>query len=122
MSSPQPFFQCQPSTGQCWPHAIYSAAMLRLGVLAAVLFIASSPSHGASTGLRVATDGRSFTDASGKPFLWLGDTAWMLFHATDRAEAELYLDTRARQGFTVIQAALVMGPEDVCGTFVPNRY
>ncbi len=39
-----------------------------------------------------------------KPFFWLGDTAWELFHRLDRVEAEYYLKKRAAQGFTVVQA------------------
>ncbi|THF76750.1 DUF4038 domain-containing protein [Cohnella fermenti] len=38
------------------------------------------------------------------PFFWLGDTAWELFHRLSREDAELYLTTRAAQGFTVVQA------------------
>lgn len=40
----------------------------------------------------------------GKPFFWLGDTAWELFHRLNREEAEYYLKTRAAQGYTVVQA------------------
>ncbi len=40
----------------------------------------------------------------GKPFFWMGDTAWELFHRLDREEAEFYLKKRAAQGYTVIQA------------------
>jgi len=40
----------------------------------------------------------------GSPFFWVGDTAWELFHKLNREEAELYLITRAQQGFNVIQA------------------
>ena len=40
----------------------------------------------------------------------------------DREDVELYLATRARQGFTVIQAAVVMGEERVAGTKRPNAY
>ncbi len=39
-----------------------------------------------------------------KPFFWLGDTAWELFHRLDREEAEYYLKKRAAQGFTIVQA------------------
>ena len=52
----------------------------------------------------------------------LGDTAWLLTQMTTREDAELYLRTRAEQGFTVIQAALVMGEERVGGTLRPNKY
>lgn len=43
----------------------------------------------------------------GKPFFWLGDTAWELFHRLDRAEADTYLKRRSEQGFTVIQAVIL---------------
>ena len=54
--------------------------------------------------LRVDVDGRRVVHADGTPFLWLGDTAWELFHRLDRAEVERYLEKRRSQGFTVIQA------------------
>ncbi|MGH2559470.1 MAG: DUF4038 domain-containing protein [Thermomicrobiales bacterium] len=72
--------------------------------------------------ITVAPTNRYLLDASGKPFFWLGDTAWMLFQATTREEAELYLRARARQGFSVIQAALVMSEERVAGTLLSNAY
>jgi len=43
----------------------------------------------------------------GKPFFWLGDTAWLLFHKLDDGQIETYLENRALKGFTVIQATLV---------------
>ena len=39
-----------------------------------------------------------------KPFFWLGDTGWELFHRLSREEADKYLKNRADKGFTVIQA------------------
>ena len=66
--------------------------------------------------------GRYLVDGDGKPFFWLGDTAWLLSQIPNREDAEHYLATRARQGFTVIQAAAVMGEERVGGTARPNAY
>src|SRR5215204_3673804 len=40
----------------------------------------------------------------GKPFFWLGDTGWELFHRLNSKEAKQYLQRRSEQGFTVIQA------------------
>ncbi len=40
-------------------------------------------------------------------FFWLGDTAWELIHSTTREECSYYLQTRAAQGFTVIQAVVL---------------
>lgn len=56
--------------------------------------------------LRVSGNGR-YLLRDGKPFFWLGDTAWELFHRLNRAEADEYLKHRAEQGFTVIQAVLL---------------
>ena len=58
-------------------------------------------SHGP---LQVSEDARSLVHADGTPFLWLGDTAWNLFHRLTREEAEFFLEKRRSQGFTVIQA------------------
>lgn len=40
---------------------------------------------------------------NGQPFFYLGDTAWELLHRLTLSEAEEYLQTRARQGFNVVQ-------------------
>src|ERR1700753_3340688 len=55
----------------------------------------------------------------GKPFFWLGDTAWELFHRLDREDADLYLKTRSKQGFTVIQAVVLA---ELDGLHTPNAY
>src|SRR5688572_7791602 len=65
--------------------------------------------------LSVAPSGRYLTER-GKPFLWLGDTVWLLAQMPSHEELELYLKTRAKQGFTVIQLTAVMGEERVWGT------
>ncbi|OYW25322.1 MAG: hypothetical protein B7Z44_19190 [Caulobacter sp. 12-67-6] len=38
--------------------------------------------------------------ADGRPFFYLGDTAWELFHRLSRAEAERYLQDRAARSFS----------------------
>ena len=55
-------------------------------------------------------DGRTFVDEHGKPFLFLGDTAWELGHRLTRADAETYLRTRRDQGLVDI---------DVFGGWIP---
>jgi hypothetical protein len=52
-----------------------------------------------------------------KPFYWLGDTGWELFHRLNREEAEQYLRTRSEQGFTVIQAVVLA---ELDGLHTPN--
>jgi Protein of unknown function (DUF4038) len=50
-------------------------------------------------GSELNTNGRYFV-RNGEPFFWLGDTAWTIANLYTPAEAEEYLDHRARQGFT----------------------
>jgi len=69
--------------------------------------------------LRVHPNGRFLMESDGTPFFWLGDTAWELFHRLDREEADLYLTTRADQGFTVIQAVALA---EFSGLTEPNAY
>ncbi|MEP0711765.1 MAG: glycoside hydrolase family 140 protein [Algoriphagus sp.] len=69
--------------------------------------------------LKVTTNGRYLETLDSKPFFWLGDTAWELFHKLDREEAVHYLKTRANQGFTVIQA-VILAERD--GVRTPNAY
>lgn len=54
--------------------------------------------------LKVSENRRHLVTEDGRPFFWLGDTAWELFHRLDRRDAESYLKLRAQQRFTVIQA------------------
>ncbi len=81
-----------------------------------VTFLAVTASPG---NLRVSPEGRIFTAADGQPFLWIGDTAWELFHRLDRDEARHYLTRRAEQGFNVIQAVMLAERD---GLRVPNAY
>ncbi|HAV63639.1 MAG TPA: hypothetical protein DCY13_14890, partial [Verrucomicrobiales bacterium] len=69
--------------------------------------------------LEVSPDGRHLVHENGKPFLWLGDTAWELFHRLNREEAVDYLEDRRSKGFTVIQAVLLA---EMDGLNVPNAY
>lgn len=61
----------------------------------------------AETRLRVSENHRFLLREDGKPFFYLGDTAWELFHRLNREEADKYLENRARKGFTVIQAVAI---------------
>lgn len=69
--------------------------------------------------LRVSDNQRFLQTVDGQPFFWLGDTAWELFHRASREEAIQYLDTRAAQGFTVVQAVALA---EFGGLDVPNAY
>ena len=54
--------------------------------------------------LYIQPDKRVITRGDGKPFFWLGDTAWELFHRLNKEETDYYLKNRVDKGFTVIQA------------------
>ena len=57
----------------------------------------------------VSTNGHFLQHKDGRPFFWLGDTAWNLFQRLDREEAERYLENRRSKGFNVIQAVAFHG-------------
>jgi hypothetical protein len=59
----------------------------------------------------VSPNHRFFQFQDGRPFFWLGDTAWLLTSQLDRADTLTYLDNRAQKGFTVIQVSLVHNPQ-----------
>jgi hypothetical protein len=72
-------------------------------------FDATAAKSVAGMRLKVSSNGRYFVDQDGKPFFYLGDTAWLLFQRLDREEVEEYLMDRARKGFTGIQAYVLRG-------------
>jgi hypothetical protein len=67
--------------------------------------------------LQVSPNRRFLVHDDGTPFFYLADTAWELFHRLTREEADFYLQTRAAQGFTVIQAVALA---EYGGLTVPN--
>jgi hypothetical protein len=69
--------------------------------------------------LKVSSNHRFLIDENGKPFFYLADTAWELFHRLTREEAVDYLGTRAQQGFTVVQAVAIA---EFNGLTDPNAY
>ncbi|HUX58115.1 MAG TPA: DUF4038 domain-containing protein [Bacteroidales bacterium] len=48
--------------------------------------------------LKISENGRYLKTKEGKPFLYLGCTAWELFHRLNREEATEYLKNRADKG------------------------
>ncbi|HEY0007390.1 MAG TPA: DUF4038 domain-containing protein [Tepidisphaeraceae bacterium] len=72
--------------------------------------------------LRVTEDGRGLEYADGenlgRPFIYLADTAWELFHRLTLDEAASYLHTRHQQGFNVYQAVALA---ELGGLTEPNR-
>jgi hypothetical protein len=93
--------------------------------LALMLLIAACPARADEAAAppigptRVSDDGRLLLDRAGKPFFYLGDTAWELFHRLDRDQATRYLTDRAGRKFTVIQAVALA---ELDGHSAPNAY
>ena len=73
----------------------------------------------ANAQIRVSDNHRFLADSTGKPFFWLGDTDWELFHRMNREDTETFLETRRKQGFNVIQAVALA---EFNGIRQPNRY
>src|SRR5262245_66523617 len=100
---------------------IVSLPVLLCGVLVVLLFSAQqmagevlqkdSPDSVKGLKLKVSPNGRYFVDQHGKPFFYLGDTAWLLFQRFDPQEADEYLKDRAAKGFTVRSEERRVGKE-----------
>jgi hypothetical protein len=73
--------------------------------------------HAELPALKVADNHRFLVTADGKPFFYMADTAWELFHRLNHDDTELYLKDRAAKHFNVIQAC-VLG--ELGGLVVPN--
>ncbi|MFT3826585.1 MAG: glycoside hydrolase family 140 protein [Chitinophagaceae bacterium] len=73
--------------------------------------------------LQVSANKRFFQTSNGKPFFWLGDTGWLLFHKTTRKEAGHYLDVRKAQGFNVIQVMVIhsLQAKNIYGSYALNN-
>lgn len=69
--------------------------------------------------VRVSENNRYLETTDGKPFFWLGDTDWELFHRLTREEIVHVIETRHKQGFNVLQAVALA---EVQGIREPNRY
>jgi len=67
--------------------------------------------------LKISENHRHLEFENGKPFFYLGDTAWELFHRLNKADTEKYLENRREKGFTVIQAVVLA---ELDGLNTPN--
>ena len=87
---------------------------------AVVLAAHASPATGEPMPrLKVSENRRFLVYEDGRPFFYLGDTAWELVHRLNREEADRYLEDRARKGFTVIQTVALA---ELDGLHDPNPY
>ncbi len=81
---------------------------------------ARGPAHGQTAfPTKISPNHRYLIDQNDKPFFYLADTAWELFHRLNRDDADLYLRDRAAKRFTVIQAVVLA---EFGGLDVPNPY
>lgn len=69
--------------------------------------------------VQVSPNHKFLQTEDGKPFFWLADTDWELFHRLNREEISSFLETRRKQGFNIIQAVALAEFE---GIRTPNRY
>lgn len=90
-----------------------------LALLLASAALASPATGGPLPRLEVSENRRFLVYEDGRPFFYLGDTAWELFHRLNREEADRYLQDRARKGFTVVQAVALA---ELDGLSDPNPY
>lgn len=84
-----------------------AALVLAAIALAALPGRASDDAPAARFPLHVGEGGRYLADATGRPFLVNGDTAWSLIAQLTREEAEAYLADRKRRGFNALLVNLV---------------
>ncbi len=83
-----------------------AAGNLKKLLVVAMLLIGIS-GNGQVQPFKVSANKRYFQTKDGKPFFWMGDTGWLLFVKCKREDVTLYLDTRKKQGFNVVQAMLL---------------
>ena len=57
--------------------------------------------------LKISENHRYLVHDDGRPFFYLGDTAWAMLLRLNREEVNLYLENRARKGFSVIQTVIL---------------
>jgi hypothetical protein len=93
------------------------SSLITLGRWSLALLLASATTLAAQ--LKVSDNHHFLVYDDGKPFFYLSDTAWELFHRLNREEATKYLKNRAENGFTVIQAVAIA---ELDGHVVGNAY
>src|SRR5689334_10109543 len=69
--------------------------------------------------IKVSENGKFLETKDGKPFFWLGDTDWEMFHRLTREEIEEFISIRSEQGYNVLQAVALA---EFNGIREANRY
>ena len=83
-----------------------------------ILLLLTTCHYNVVSQIQVSENGR-FLSENGKPFFWLGDTDWEMFHRLTREEIEEFINMRSEQGYNVLQA-VALAEEN--GIREPNRY
>ncbi len=63
--------------------------------------------------IKISENGRYFETLSGKPLIWIADTAWTMPQRMKWDDVAYYMQTRKRQGFTVLQICALDPERDV---------
>lgn len=82
-------------------------ARLFLIFIAALSTSTASAQQPAAFPLRIAENNRYLEDATGRPFLMTGDTAWSMIGDLSREDADKYLADRQQRGFNTILVSLI---------------
>jgi hypothetical protein len=93
--------------------------MNSLPILAVLVFAAFTSSAAPLPGLKISDNRRFLVTADGKPFFYLGDTTWELFHRLNREQALQLFDNRAARKFNVLQSVAIA---ELDGHTDPNPY
>lgn len=104
-----------PSTPALRRHSRWLCAL----AACAASFAQNAPAAKALPRIKVSDNQRFLVTETGKPFFYLADTAWELLHRLDRKQAVEYLNIRASQGYTAIQAVALA---ELDGVTDPNPY
>ncbi|WP_255070443.1 glycoside hydrolase family 140 protein [Lacihabitans sp. LS3-19] len=62
--------------------------------------------------LKISENKKFLQHENGKPFFWLGDTAWLLFQRLNREETVQYFKDRKEKGFNVVQCIFYQSYND----------
>lgn len=92
---------------------------LRMATLMIIFFSVNQLSAQRLPYLKLSDDRKYIETQEGKPFFWLGDTAWELVHRLDREEVTEYFVNRKEKGFTIVQTVILA---ELNGLRSPNTY
>ncbi|MES2830347.1 MAG: glycoside hydrolase family 140 protein [Bacteroidota bacterium] len=98
---------------------IFKLILLFLACMITLHSVGQKKSTSRMQALKVSANKRFLVYEDGKPFFYLGDTAWELFHRLTLADAELYMENRKQRGFTVLQAVVLA---ELDGIDEPNAF